>query len=131
GDLEHAERLFQQVAEADPRNAIAVVGLAKVAAARGDHAAAAELAQRALTIDPDEAAALRLVAATREGAGGADAAASEPTSGVAASEPTSGVAASEPRAPVASAGPLAGPPADPPARRSLLGWIRSLLGLGT
>lgn len=62
GDLELGERLFGQVAEADPRNAIAVVGLARVAAARGDAASARTWAGRALEIDPDEAAARRLLA---------------------------------------------------------------------
>jgi tetratricopeptide (TPR) repeat protein len=62
GRLDQAERLFEQVAEADPRNAIAVVGLARVALERGDAAAALALARRALEIDPDEAAARRIVA---------------------------------------------------------------------
>jgi len=61
GDLDHAERLFSQVAEADPRNAIAVVGLAEVAAARADPVAAAAHARRALEIDPENAAARRMV----------------------------------------------------------------------
>jgi hypothetical protein len=56
-----AQRLFSQVADADPRNAIAVVGLARVAARRGNPAAARELAERALAIDPQEAAAHRLL----------------------------------------------------------------------
>ncbi len=61
GDLERAEHLFTQVAEADPRNAIAVVGLAGVARQQGDLAGALGYARRALAIDPDEAAAQRLV----------------------------------------------------------------------
>lgn len=61
GDLEVADRLFAQVAEADPRNAIAVVGLAGVAARRRAFELARELARRALDIDPDEAAARRLL----------------------------------------------------------------------
>lgn len=61
-ELDHAQRLFGQVAEADPRNAIAVVGLARVLARRGDTDAARELLAHALEIDPDEAAAQRLLA---------------------------------------------------------------------
>lgn len=62
GELDRAEHLFEQVAEADPRNAIAVVGLAQVAQLRGDAAGAIRLAMRALEIDPEDAAAQRLVA---------------------------------------------------------------------
>lgn len=61
GALDPAERLFAHVADADPRNAIAVAGLARVALARGDRPRALEYARRALAIDPDEAAARRLV----------------------------------------------------------------------
>ena len=60
-ELDHAQRLFGQVVEADPRNAIAVVGLARVLNRRGDTAAARELLAHALEIDPDEAAARRLI----------------------------------------------------------------------
>ena len=60
-ELDHAQRLFGQVAEADPRNAIAVVGLARVLSRRGDTDAARELVAHALEIDPDEAAARRLL----------------------------------------------------------------------
>ena len=60
-ELDHAQRLFDQVVEADPRNAIAVVGLARVLARRGDTDAARELVAHALAIDPDEAAARRLL----------------------------------------------------------------------
>ena len=107
GDLDHAERLFAQVAEADPRNAIAVVGLAEVAVARGDDAGAVEAARRALEIDPENAAARRMLDRL-------EAAALEPE---AASAP-------EPEAtPEPNAAP-AGPPA--PARRS---WLERLLRL--
>jgi thioredoxin-like negative regulator of GroEL len=61
-ELDHAQRLFGQVAEADPRNAMAVVGLARVLARRGDTEAARELLAHALEIDPEEAAARRLLA---------------------------------------------------------------------
>jgi thioredoxin-like negative regulator of GroEL len=60
-ELDHAQRLYGQVAEADPRNAIAVVGLARVLTRRGDTDAARELLAHALEIDPDEAAARRLL----------------------------------------------------------------------
>ena len=60
-ELDHAQRLYGQVAEADPRNAIAVVGLARVLARRGDTEAARELLAHALDIDPYEAAAQRLL----------------------------------------------------------------------
>ncbi|MBI3746643.1 MAG: tetratricopeptide repeat protein [Chloroflexi bacterium] len=102
GDLDHAERIYRQVAEADPRNAIAVVGLARVAAARGDAAEAAHLAARALAIDPDDVAARRLAAL-----------AVEP---VPASAPT------------VVAGPATEPAAVP--RPSLLARFRAFLGLG-
>ncbi len=61
GDAEVARRLYAQVAEADPRNAIAVVGLARLAARDGRPEEAQALVERALAIDPDEAAALRLI----------------------------------------------------------------------
>jgi uncharacterized protein HemY len=60
GRLDAAERLFEQVRASDPRNAIAVVGLARVARLRTDPEAAAALVAEALAIDPDEAAAQRL-----------------------------------------------------------------------
>jgi thioredoxin-like negative regulator of GroEL len=102
GELDHAQRLFGQVADADPRNAIAIVGLARVLARRGDTDAARELAAHALEIDPDEAAARRLLdeldrAPQRE------------------PEPATKV----PAAPVA--------PAIVSAGGGLLGWLRRLL----
>ena len=60
-ELDNAQRLYGQVADADPRNAIALVGLARVAARRGDADGAREHAQHALAIDPEEAAAHRLL----------------------------------------------------------------------
>ncbi len=109
GDLDRAERLFRQVADADERNAIAVVGLAEVALARGDHAAAEALATRALEIDPDEAAAARLLAEP-------PAQAIEPATRDAASgEPIAGTR---------------GPAIRPSVLARLRGWLARLVGRG-
>ena len=61
GLLDQAERIYQQAVDADPRNSIAVVGLARVALERGDEARAYSLGLRALEIDGDNQAARRLV----------------------------------------------------------------------
>jgi thioredoxin-like negative regulator of GroEL len=84
GDLDRADRLFGQVADADSRNAIAVVGLAEVAHRRGRSGEASELVDRALTIDPDDAAAERLRAALAVGATTREAEATRPKTAEAA-----------------------------------------------
>jgi hypothetical protein len=61
GLLDRAETLYAQVAAADPRNSIAVVGLARVALDRGNEDEALALGRRALEIDPENDAAQRLV----------------------------------------------------------------------
>ncbi|MEO6208251.1 MAG: tetratricopeptide repeat protein [Candidatus Limnocylindrales bacterium] len=60
GRVDRAEQLYRQVADADPRNSIAVVGLARVALERADDTGALVLARRALTIDPENEAARRM-----------------------------------------------------------------------
>jgi Tfp pilus assembly protein PilF len=65
GRLDQAERLYWQAVETDARNAIAIVGLARVALERGDERTAAEFARRALALDPENATALRLDARLR------------------------------------------------------------------
>jgi tetratricopeptide (TPR) repeat protein len=60
GLVDQAERIYKGALEQDPLNAIAVVGLARVALERSDDALAYEYAKRALEIDPQNAAALRL-----------------------------------------------------------------------
>lgn len=61
GLLDQAERLYRHAAESDPRNSIAVVGLARVAIERGNDTAAYGLGMAALEIDPENQAARRLV----------------------------------------------------------------------
>ena len=61
GRIDAAEALYRQVVASDPRNGIAVVGLARVALERGDELGAYETAQRALAIDPENSAAQRMV----------------------------------------------------------------------
>ena len=66
GLVDRAEQLYRQVADADPRNSIAVVGLARVALERGDDRLAYQHACAALVIDRQNAAALRLEARLSE-----------------------------------------------------------------
>jgi thioredoxin-like negative regulator of GroEL len=66
GRIDRADELYRQVAAADPRNSIAVVGLARVSLERGDDLGAYLLARRALTIDPENDAARRLATRLEE-----------------------------------------------------------------
>ncbi len=66
GLVDRAETIYRALAESDPRNAVAVVGLARCALERGDERGAYDLTVRALAIDPDEAAALRMEARLSE-----------------------------------------------------------------
>ena len=61
-----ARDMYARVAELDPGNAIAVVGLARCALADGDDAKAYELAARALDIDPENDMARRMEARLAE-----------------------------------------------------------------
>ena len=61
GLVDRAEHLYRQVADADPKNSIAVVGLARVALEHDDDAGALAYARQALAIDPENDAARRLV----------------------------------------------------------------------
>lgn len=125
-DLDTAEKLFVQVADADPRNAIAAVGLGRVAAGRNDAGAARSWFERALEIDPDEAAARRLLEALDRESWAqlpAEPAAALPIDTAADPDAAEVVA----REPVAAASVAAA--ATPPRRPTLLARVLILLGL--
>jgi thioredoxin-like negative regulator of GroEL len=119
-ELDHAQRLFGQVVEADPRNAMAVVGLARVLARRGDTDAARELLAHALEIDPDEAAARRVLAEL-------DAAV---TPGAAPAAPPPLAAAPSPALPAAAREPRASRGESRGESRGVLARLRRLFRLG-
>jgi len=66
GMVDQAEQIYQRAIEQDPQNAIAVVGLARVALDRGQERIAYERAREALAIDPQNVAAQRLEARLAE-----------------------------------------------------------------
>lgn len=66
GQVDQAEQIYASAIELDPRNAIAVVGMARVALEHGDDQLALDRARSALAIDPLNAAAQRLEARLAE-----------------------------------------------------------------
>jgi predicted Zn-dependent protease len=66
GLVDQAERLYRQVLATDARNAIAMVGLARIAVERGDDAEAYRRASGALQLDPENPAARTMVIRLRE-----------------------------------------------------------------
>lgn len=66
GQVDAAEKIYSSTLAADPRNSIAMVGLARVALERGDDRLAYQHACEALDIDRQNAAALRLEARLSE-----------------------------------------------------------------
>lgn len=113
GRVDRAEQLYRQVAAADPGNSIAVVGLARVALEHADDAGAYLLARQALTIDPENEAAQRLVTRLDE---------VMRTRGEAVPEPPSAPATSPAKSPEPEAA-RASPP-NAARRRSILDRLR-------
>ena len=66
GLLDQAEKIYAQTLAHDPANAIALVGLSRVALERGDERASLGFARRAMSIDPENAQAGRMVARLEE-----------------------------------------------------------------
>lgn len=131
GEIEAAGRLYSQVSDADPRNAIAVVGMARVAALEGRFDDARSLVGRALEIDPAEAAARRLLLEISTAPGGGTA----PEGGTAAAASPPPVAPTSsppalPASPAPSGGSAPSAPSGPPRPPSFLDRIRRWLGLG-
>lgn len=60
GLVDQAEQIYERAIEQDPNNAIAVVGLARIALERGQERLAHERARAALAIDPQNVAAQRM-----------------------------------------------------------------------
>jgi len=118
GLLDEADRLYRLAAEGDPNNAIALVGLSRVALERGDERGALALARQALAVDPESSTAARMrdrleeVIAWRGDEMPADAGAGAP------GEPGPGEPAVPPA--VASAAPDPAPPPKPSPTRGLL-----------
>jgi thioredoxin-like negative regulator of GroEL len=120
GRVDEAERLYRQVATADPANSIAVVGLARVALEHADDAGAYVLARQALTIDPENEAARRLVTRLDEVMRTRGETVPEP---VLAAQPAASPIPAEPAAdPSAAPEPDAPPPVA--RRRSLIDRLR-------
>ena len=121
GRLDQAERYYAQVAAADPKNSIAIVGLARVALERGDQRGAWTFARRALAIDPDNPMASHMSQRMAEIMSGRGEALPD--------EPGRIAAASAPRAPAppASASPASTPTPTPVPATKRPGLIDRLL----
>jgi tetratricopeptide (TPR) repeat protein len=61
GLLDQAQQIYERTLAHDPANAIALVGLSRVALERGDERASLGFARRALSLDPENAQAGRMI----------------------------------------------------------------------
>ena len=119
GRVDRAEELYRQVAASDPRNSIAIVGLARVALERADDLGAYMLSRRALVIDPENEAARRLAVRLEEVLATRGEPVADPMPAM-ARRPT-------PAATIPAPEPPPAPPAEPTTssgRRSLIDRIR-------
>ncbi len=66
GLLDQAEQIYAQTLAHDPANAIALVGLSRVALERGDERGSLTYARRAMAIDPENGQASRMVVRLEE-----------------------------------------------------------------
>ena len=125
GRVDEAERLYRQVATADPANSIAVVGLARVALEHADDAGAYVLARQALTIDPENEAAQRLVARLDEVMRTRGETVPQQPAAAPAQPAESAAAAPQPTTPAGAAAPAEPPTPQQPIRsRSLMDRLR-------
>lgn len=124
GRIDRADQLYRQVADADPRNAIAVVGLARVALERCDDLGAYLLARRALAIDPENDAARRLAVRLEEVLATRGEPVAEPLPAAAGQASAMGPTADAPSGAVTEEGPATpdtpAPSGDRAPRRSIL-----------
>jgi tetratricopeptide (TPR) repeat protein len=99
GRLDRAEQLYAQVVAADPHNAIAVVGLARVALERDDQRGAYSFARQALELDPDNPMASHMARRMAEVMAGRGEVPPEDTSATTATAASVPAPAPEPEAP--------------------------------
>jgi thioredoxin-like negative regulator of GroEL len=123
GLIDQAERLYRVVRESDPKNSIAVMGLARVALERGDDATAYLHGRAALAIDPDNPAAQHLVMRLTEVMAGRGETVPE-VDEVEAPAPAAAAAAKAAPTPAPAAKP---PPAQPRVTPSRPGVVKRLL----
>jgi thioredoxin-like negative regulator of GroEL len=125
--VDDAEGIYRRVAELDPLNAIAVVGLARCALARGDDRVAHDLAARALGIDAANDVARRMEARLAEVLAHQGMAVERPASatapGTRAMRPTVTGAPTVTGVETMQEAPTA-PAVPEPVRRGLRSWLR-------